>query len=115
MACSWERVTLGRTGLRVTPIGLGSSYGLAERDVERACERGINYLYWGSVRRPAFGRAMRRLCARDREALCTVVQTYTRAASLVRPSLEWALRAFRTDYTDVLLLGCELDPISWTG
>jgi aryl-alcohol dehydrogenase-like predicted oxidoreductase len=105
MACSWERVKLGRTGLSVAPIGLGSSYGLEERDVERAHERGLNYLYWGSVRRPAFGRAMRRLCARDRGSVCTVIQTYARVGVLVRPALERALRSLKIDYTDVFLLG----------
>jgi aryl-alcohol dehydrogenase-like predicted oxidoreductase len=105
MGCSWDRVTLGRTGLSVTPLGLGSSFGVSERDVTRAIERGVNYLYWGSIRRPAFGRAMREAARRDRGRIVTVIQTYTRVASLMRPSLERALRSLKIEYTDLLLLG----------
>ncbi len=105
MACSWEPVTLGRTGLRVSPIGLGSSYGVSSADVERAFERGINYLYWGSNRKDGFGRAIAAISRRRREDLVLVIQSYTRAAMLLRPSLERALRRAKTDYTDLLLLG----------
>jgi aryl-alcohol dehydrogenase-like predicted oxidoreductase len=105
MSCSWEKVTLGRTGLRVSPLGLGSSFGVSQADVERAYERGVNYLYWGSIQRPAFGRAMRAIARRDRDGLVTVIQTYTRVASLMRASLEQALRRLRIEYTDLLLLG----------
>jgi aryl-alcohol dehydrogenase-like predicted oxidoreductase len=105
MACSWEKVALGRTGLSVVPLGIAASYGVSDADVERGIERGLNYLYWGSQRRPGFGQAVKRAAARRREDLAIVVQSYTRAAMLMRPSLERALRALGTDYADVLLLG----------
>lgn len=105
MPCSWDRVTLGRTGLRVTPLGLAASYGVGEKDVERAFDRGLNYLYWGASRRAHFGRAIRSIAGRRRDELVLVVQTFTRAASLMRSSLEKALRATGTEYTDLLLLG----------
>ncbi len=105
MASVLERVPLGSTGLQVSRIGLGSSYGIGGREVEAACERGINYLYWGSIQRPDFGKAIRRLAARDRERLVIVVQTYTRVGFLMKPALESALRELDTDYADVLLLG----------
>jgi aryl-alcohol dehydrogenase-like predicted oxidoreductase len=99
------RVELGRTGLRSSPIGLGSSYGLGERGVRSAFERGIRFFYWGSLRREAFGRGMAELCARERDELVVVVQTYARVAALMAPSLERALRKLRTERTDFLLLG----------
>lgn len=105
MRFGWDKVTLGRTGLSVTPIGLGSSYGLSAKDVERAFDRGINYMYWGSFRKDDFGRGLRRVAARRREDLVLVIQSYTRVASLMRPSLEKALRALGTGYTDLLVLG----------
>ncbi|QUV85496.1 hypothetical protein [Chloracidobacterium aggregatum] len=49
MASVLESVPLGSTGLQVSRIGLGSSYGIGAREVEAAYERGINYLYWGSI------------------------------------------------------------------
>ncbi len=42
-----ERRTLGRTGLRVSRIGLAGGYGVPAAAVERAVEEyGINYFYW---------------------------------------------------------------------
>ncbi|MCS7080403.1 MAG: aldo/keto reductase [Chloracidobacterium sp.] len=105
MASLWDKTLLGDTGLQVSRIGLGSSYGIGAREVEAAYERGINYLYWGSIQRPDFGKAIRRLAARNRERLVIVVQTYTRVGFLMKPALESALRELDTDYTDILLLG----------
>ena len=43
-----ERVILGRTGLEVSRLGIGSGYGIPAAAVEKAFhEKGINYLYWG--------------------------------------------------------------------
>jgi aryl-alcohol dehydrogenase-like predicted oxidoreductase len=89
----------------VSPIGLGSSFGISARDVERAFDRGINYMYWGSMRRPGFGKGMRNIARRDRDNLVTVVQTYSRAKLAIRPSVELALRVLGIEYTDILLLG----------
>jgi aryl-alcohol dehydrogenase-like predicted oxidoreductase len=105
VAASWDKVTLGRTGLRVTPLGIASSFGVKEQDVERAFERGVDYFYWGSSRRGSFGRGVRHLAAKHRERMTIVVQSYTRAGFLMQPSLEIALRRLGTEYTDLLLLG----------
>jgi aryl-alcohol dehydrogenase-like predicted oxidoreductase len=105
MACDWNRIPLGRTGLRVTPLGLSSGYGIAEHDVDRAIERGIDYLYWSSPRRDGFGRAVARAARRKREELVLVVQSYARAGWWMRWSLERALRQLGTDHADLLLLG----------
>jgi len=101
----WRPRVLGRSGLTVSRLGLGSSYGVGERDVERAIERGVSYLYWGSRRRGGFGRAIARAARRDRDRLCLVVQSYSRSALALGPSLELALRRLGTDHADVLLLG----------
>ena len=58
--------TLGRTGLQVGALGLAASYGAGADAVEFAFDRGINYFYWGSRRRPSFGEGLRRLAARRR-------------------------------------------------
>jgi aryl-alcohol dehydrogenase-like predicted oxidoreductase len=101
----WQRRRLGRTDLWVSRLGLGASYGVSGRDVDRALERGINYLYWGSRRRDDFGRAIARAARRDRDGIVVVVQSYARAALALGPSLEWALRRLGLDRVDVLLLG----------
>lgn len=98
-------VPLGQTGLTVSRLGIGSSFTKDERFIEEAVERGVNYLYWGSLRRPAFGRAIKNLARRDRDGVVVTVQSYTRVAALMRPSVEIALRRAGLEYFDFLLLG----------
>jgi aryl-alcohol dehydrogenase-like predicted oxidoreductase len=90
---------------------VSAGYGVPGEAVERAFEQGVNYLYWGTVRRDSFGAALRRLGPR-REQFVLVIQSYTRAASLMGWSLERALRALRFEYTDVLLLGMWNRPVA---
>jgi len=101
---SFERAILGRTGVEVSRIGLASSYGAPASVVEQAFEQGVNYFYWGSLRRGKFGDGLRALAPR-RDRFLLVTQSYSRIASLIGPSLERALRVLRFDYTDALLLG----------
>jgi predicted aldo/keto reductase-like oxidoreductase len=105
--------TLGRTGRCVHRLGVASSYGIGGRDVEEAVEEhGVNYLYWGSFRTARFGRAIRALCRRGhRDNLFIVVQSYSRLASLVRPSLRAALAWLRIEQADLLLLGLWNSPV----
>lgn len=107
------RTTLGRTGLAVSRIGIGASYGVGADTLERAYdEYGINFLYWGSMRRDSFGEGIRRLARRNREDLCIMIQSYTRMGSLLRPSLERALRKLELESADLLLLGMFNSPPS---
>ena len=101
---SFDRAILGRTGIEVCRLGLGSSYGAPASAVEQAFDHGVNYFYWGSMRRSSFGDGLRNLAPR-RERFLLVTQSYSRMASVIAPSLERALRALRFDYTDALLLG----------
>ena len=100
-----EPILLGQTRLRTSRLGIGSSSVGDERVVEEAVEQGVNYLYWGSIRRPAFGRALRRVARRNREGVVLTVQSYARFAPLLRPSVELALRRSGVEYFDFLLLG----------
>jgi aryl-alcohol dehydrogenase-like predicted oxidoreductase len=107
----FERRLLGATGLSVGPLGIGSSFGIGGADLEWAFDRGMNYLYWGSLRRRGFGDALRNLARTRRDELVLVVQSYMRWGSIVSWSLERALRKLRTDYADVLLLGLWNGPV----
>lgn len=99
-----ETRTLGRTGLQAGRLGMAASYGAPTAAVERAFERGVNYLYWGTFRRGPFGQALRNLKP-QRARMVLVLQSYSRAASLMAPSVETALRKLTFDFADVLLLG----------
>lgn len=101
---NWTETVLGRTGRRVGRLGMAGGYGVPAAAVERAFEQGINYLYWGSLRRDAFAQALRNLNGK-RDRLVLVVQSYSRIAALVGWSLERALRKVHMDHADVLLLG----------
>ena len=106
----FETVTLGRTGLRVGRLGLAAGYGVPAASVERAFERGVNYLYWGSLRRAAFAEAIRNL-APQRDRMVVVVQSFSRVAALVGWSLEHSLRKLRLDHVDILLFGLWNKPL----
>jgi aryl-alcohol dehydrogenase-like predicted oxidoreductase len=95
---------LGRTGLLVGAMGISASYGVPTAGVEEAFEHGVNYLYWGSMRRDAFGQAIRNLGPK-RDRMVLVVQSYSRFAGLMRTSVERALRQLKMDHADILLLG----------
>jgi len=107
---SFERRTLGRTGLEIGRSGISASYGVPGDALERAFERGVNYIYWGSRRTASFGEGLRHLRG-YRKRLVLVVQSYTRVAGLMSWSLERALRALDFDHADVLLLGMWNKPV----
>lgn len=101
-----EPATLGRTGLQVGRLGVGASYGIAAAPLERAFhEHGVNYFYWGSMRRHGMRDAIRAIAKTDRERLVVVLQSYDRTGALMRPFHERGLRALGIDRADVLLLG----------
>jgi aryl-alcohol dehydrogenase-like predicted oxidoreductase len=108
-----QRVALGKSGLQVSRIGLASSYGAGADAVEEAYnERGINYLYWGTMRRAEFGEGIRRLARRNRDDLVIVVQSYARLAGWMTSSFERALHRLNLDHADILLLGLHNRPPS---
>jgi aryl-alcohol dehydrogenase-like predicted oxidoreductase len=100
-----ERITLGRSGLSVSKLGLGASYGAPSSAYIEAFERGVNYFYWGSLRRRAMGEAIRRIARSRREEIVLVLQSYARLPGLLDRSIERALRRLGVDHADVLLLG----------
>jgi len=108
---SFQSTVLGGTGLRVGRLGVAASYGVPARAVEQAFERGVNYLYWGSRRSGGFAQAIRTLSPR-RDRFTLVIQSYSRIAALVGPSLERALRDVKLDYADILLLGLWNKPVA---
>jgi aryl-alcohol dehydrogenase-like predicted oxidoreductase len=102
---------LGRTGLKVSPLGLATGGGtLPASEVERAYDQGVRCFYWGSLRSGRFGEGVRQVARGHRDDIVVVVQSYTRIASLMRGSLERALRDLGIEQTDVLLLGWWNEP-----
>ena len=101
-----EKRLLGRTGLKVGPLGLASSFGAPASAFEEAFDRGCNYFYWGSLRRKGMREAIKNLCGRGkRDDMVIVVQSYSRSASLMKAFFKKALDSLGLDSADILLLG----------
>lgn len=100
-----EKIILGRTGLLVSRIGIGCSYGIGTRALQEAFDRGINYFYFGTLRRKAMAEAVYHLASSRRAELVVAIQSYARWAGVFEKSAEMALKKLRLDYADVLILG----------
>ncbi|MEZ4219370.1 MAG: aldo/keto reductase [Polyangiaceae bacterium] len=100
----WGRVPFGQTGLTVSRLAIGSSYGVGDAALERAYERGVNFFFWGLRRTGPFAAGVRAVARKHREDMCVAIQSYSRSALLMRPSVELALRKLAVDYVDVLTL-----------
>jgi aryl-alcohol dehydrogenase-like predicted oxidoreductase len=107
-----DKVTLGRSNLRVSRLGLGSSFSAPTAAYEEAFERGVNYFYWGSLRRNFMGEAIRHLAPKYRDQLVIVLQSYARIGAMDGRSIERALAKLGLEYADVLLLGWHSKPPS---
>jgi aryl-alcohol dehydrogenase-like predicted oxidoreductase len=104
---------LGRTGLEVGRLGVACSYGAPTRAFEEAFDHGVNYFYWGSMRKGAMGQAIRNIIARgQRDRLVIVIQSYSRSALLMERFFQRALKTLGIDTADVLLLGWHNRPPS---
>jgi aryl-alcohol dehydrogenase-like predicted oxidoreductase len=105
-----RKVPLGRTGMMVSRLGIGSAYGVSETACRKAFEAGVNYFFWGSVRTPGMALAIRRIAARQRDDLIVVLECYGRNPRMMRWSVERGLRRLGIDRADILLLGWHDSP-----
>lgn len=105
-----ERVTLGRSGLVVGPLGVAGGYGVDAAAIRKAVDRGCSYLYHGSRRAPGMRSAIRELTAAGRrDELVVVLQSYARWPWLLERGITRELSALGLDHADVLLLGWHND------
>jgi aryl-alcohol dehydrogenase-like predicted oxidoreductase len=100
----FERVTLGRTGLSVTRLGVAASYGTDEAMVEEAVARGVNYFWWGALRTSKMARGIRAVARKGREDLVIVAHAITHRPSGLSKLVQRSLTQLGVDYLDVLLL-----------
>jgi aryl-alcohol dehydrogenase-like predicted oxidoreductase len=106
-----QYITLGVSGLRVRKMGIGADAGLSAHAVEWAFDRGINYFYWGSRRRPGMREAIARLARSHREKLVIALQTYDYGGLALRHTFTRGLKALAIDHADVLILGMRNAPV----
>jgi aryl-alcohol dehydrogenase-like predicted oxidoreductase len=108
-----ERIKFGKTGLEVSRIGIGSSYGIGASGIEEAFEKGINFFYFGTLRTREMATAIQNLARTHRNELLVAVQSYSRVPWVLPRSVDLALRKLKLDYADFLILG-KLDHIPKT-
>ncbi len=101
----FERVTLGRTGLSVSRLGVAASYGTDEAMVEEAVDRGVNYLWWGALRTKKMAQGIRAVARKGREDLVVVMHAVSRKPATISKQVEDALSQLGLDYLDAVLLG----------
>jgi len=104
-----DRVKIGKTGLETGRLGIGSTFDAPAEVIEAAFDRGINYLYWGSVRKPAFAQAMVNLSRRHRDELILTIQSYSKEPETIEGEVEEAIKEAGVDHYDFLLLGHHME------
>jgi aryl-alcohol dehydrogenase-like predicted oxidoreductase len=106
---SFSQRTLGQTGLKISPLGIGASYGIGAPAIESAFhEHGVNLLYWGSIRKPGMKKAIRNLKS-QRDELVVILQSYDRSGVLMPLFHKRGLKALGIEVADILLLGWHND------
>ena len=104
--------TLGRTGLKVSCLGIGGGGALASDDVLYAFERGINYFFYSSDLHhhaySAMAPALRQLCGRGssrREQVVLATVTYIKQPDMSIAALVDQFMDLGIDYVDVFFWG----------
>ena len=93
---------LGRTGLRVTRLGIGGAYCDTPEPYQQALDCGVNYvdvarIYLEGQNEAVIGEAI----VRRRHDLVLATKTIARDAAGARKDLEISLHDLRTDYLDI--------------
>jgi aryl-alcohol dehydrogenase-like predicted oxidoreductase len=105
---AFERRTLGRTGLFVSPFGIGGGYRIDSTSIEWAFEHGINCFFWAPwvPTYRSMERCLKQLLTRHRDEIVIATAPYS---WLLPGSIERAvrkhLRRLKIDYIDLFLLG----------
>lgn len=109
---SFSQRQLGKTGLQVSPLGIGGGGGIASQDVLYAFEQGINYFFFSAdMHHYAYQRsaeALRTLCGRgsavrDKVVLATV--SYITHPGKLLSALADQFTELGIDYVDVFHWG----------
>ncbi|MBI2504116.1 MAG: aldo/keto reductase [Candidatus Latescibacteria bacterium] len=102
MANQLPQILLGRTGLKVTRLGIGGAYCETPEGYRAALDCGVNYVdtaraYREGKDEEVIGRALQG----RRHQLVLATKTAQRDAAGARQDLETSLRLLQTDYLDV--------------
>ncbi len=105
MEPSFARRHVDALGRQVGRMGLATNFGLSERGVHLAIERGVDYFFWAAFRSGPATKALRESFPAAREKLVIASGTTVGWFSgTLRGTVERALRKLGTEYLDVFQL-----------
>ena len=103
---------LGRTGLKVSCLGIGGGGAVSSADVLYAYSKGINYFFFSSDLHhflySNMTEALRKLCGRgsaERENIVLGLVTYVKSPQMIRASIADQFLELGIDYIDVFYWG----------
>ena len=97
---------MGRTGLKVSRLGIASGYGAPAEAIEKAFhEHNINYFFWSTPRNSKMKAGLLNLAKSHRDKIVIALQSYDHSGILTPRAVNKGLKALNIDYTDVLILG----------
>ncbi len=103
------RVLLGKTDLKVSRLGISTSFGASAKAYETAWERGCNYFTWGTFikgRSKEFEKfILSTINNSNRGDIIIAFFTYAHDRFLTEKFFIKGLKKLKLDYADVLLLG----------
>lgn len=109
---SFSQRPLGKTGLQVSPLGIGGGGGISSQDLLYAFERGINYFFFSAdMHHYAYQRsanALRTLCGQGsavREQVVLATVTYINHPGKISSVLADQFAELGVDYIDVFHWG----------
>lgn len=109
---AFTRRALGKTGLQVSPLGIGGGSGISSEDILYAFERGINYFFYSSDMHHAFYEqardALKHLCGHGsplREQVVLATVSYVNHPEKLSGILADQFLELDVDYIDVFHWG----------
>ena len=100
----FDKFILGRSGMSVARLGIGSGYGTNAAMVEEAVDRGVNYLYWGAIKTKKMADGIRNVIKTKREEMVIVVPIRTSFPKKIPKLVQNNLKILGIEYLDVLIL-----------
>ena len=103
---SWQETILGRTGIKVRRVGFASGYNPPKSALLWAFEQGVNYFWWGAVRRKNMEKAIQEIVNSGRRTeLVIAISFFVHLPGHIERIVRDSLRRLSTDYVDFLIFG----------
>ena len=104
---AFEQISLGKTGLRTSPLGIGVGYHPSAKALAWAVENDINYIFWGSIKFRVVPKALK-LLGKNRDKAIIAVPCYGHKFiplnTWIKFTVNRALRTLKRDYLDIFQL-----------